>query len=117
MKSKGVFFLALSLLLVASLVVIGGCASTAEPAAGKSPIIIAYVGNASSPGTKPCMDMQLMAIEEINAAGGVLGRPIKYVIQDAKGETGLSVAATQRAVMGDKATIVFSEGRSEVALA
>jgi ABC-type branched-subunit amino acid transport system substrate-binding protein len=63
------------------------------------------------------MDMQLMAIEEINAAGGINGRQIKYVIQDAKGETGLSVAATQRAVMGDKATIVFTEGRSEVALA
>jgi ABC-type branched-subunit amino acid transport system substrate-binding protein len=101
---------------MASLLLVG-CSPGAEPAAGKNPIIIGYVGNASSPGTKPCMDMQIMAIEEINAAGGINGRPVKYVIEDGKGETGLSVAATQRLVMGSKALIVFSEGRSEIALA
>lgn len=116
MKSRGaILSVAVVLSLIAVLLVVG--CTPAEPVAGKLPIIVAYVGNASSPGTKPCMDMQQMAIEEINAAGGILGRPIKYVIQDGKGETGLSVAAMQRAIMGDKALVAYSEGRSEIALA
>jgi branched-chain amino acid transport system substrate-binding protein len=109
--------LLVSLVIIASLLLVG-CSSTAPSTAdSKAPIIIGYVGNASSPGTKPCMDIQQMAIEEINAAGGVLGKPLKLVIEDGKGETGLSVAGAQRLVMGSKALIYYSEGRSEVALA
>ena len=107
---------AVALIVVLSL--IAGCAPAAQQGeSSKAPIIIGYVGNASSPGTKPCMDIQQMAIEEINAAGGVLGRPLKLVIEDGKGETGLSVAAAQRLVMGSKALFYYSEGRSEIALA
>ena len=50
------------------------------------PIVFGYVGNVASPGTKPCMDIQKMAVEEINAAGGILGRPVKYVVMDGKGD-------------------------------
>jgi branched-chain amino acid transport system substrate-binding protein len=102
------------LLVVASMLVTG-CGTA--PATGKAPIVIGYVGNVASPGTKPCMDMQRMAIDEINAAGGILGRPVKYVVEDGKGETSLSVAGVQRMVQGNKATIYFVEGRTEIALA
>ena len=34
------------------------------------PIVFGYVGNVASPGTKPCMDIQKYAVEEINKAGG-----------------------------------------------
>jgi hypothetical protein len=72
MKTKGTI---LSLTIVFTLiaaVIVSGCA---QPSTGKAPIVIGYVGNVASPGTKPCMDMQQMAVEEINAAGGILGRP------------------------------------------
>lgn len=84
--------------------------------AGK-PIVIGYAGNVASPGTKPCMDIQKYAVEEINKAGGILGRPVEYVVLDGKGDTSLSVEAARRLLMENKATFVSIEGRSEICLA
>ena len=78
--------------------------------------MIGYVGDVSSPGTKPCMDVQQMAVDEINAAGGILGRPVKYVIEDGKGDTSMTVAAVQRMLQGDHAVFYSVEGRTEIAL-
>ncbi len=82
-----------------------------------APIIIGYVGNVASPGTKPCMDIQKMAVEEINAAGGINGRPVKYVVMDGKGDTSLSVEAARKLIIEDKAKLISVEGRSEICLA
>lgn len=81
------------------------------------PIVIGYVGNVASPGTKPCMDIQKYAVEEINKAGGILGRPVEYVVLDGKGDTSLSVEAARRLLMENKATFISIEGRSEICLA
>jgi len=81
------------------------------------PIVFGYVGNVSSPGTKPCMDIQKMAVEEINAAGGILGRSVKYVVMDGKGDTSLSVEAARKLIIEDKASFVSVEGRTEICLA
>ena len=81
------------------------------------PIVIGYVGQVASPGTKPCMDIQKMAVDEINAAGGILGRPVKYIVQDGKGDTSLSVEAARKLIIEDKASFVSVEGRSEISLA
>ena len=90
--------------------------SMAAPPKGE-PIVIGYVGNVASPGTKPCMDIQKMAVEEINAAGGIMGRPVKYVVMDGKGDTTLSVEAARKLIIEDKAKLVSVEGRSEICLA
>ena len=89
---------------------------TAAPAAPveKKPIVIGYVGNVNSPGTKPDIDVQKMAVDEINAAGGILGRPVNFVVEDGKGETALSVDAATRMVMEHKAILYSVEGRSEI---
>ena len=89
--------------------------SLAEPKG--EPIVIGYVGQVASPGTKPCMDIQKMAVDEINAAGGILGRPVKYVVMDGKGDTSLSVEAARKLIIEDKASFVSVEGRSEISLA
>jgi len=81
------------------------------------PIVIGYVGYVLSPGTKPCMDIQKMAVDEINAAGGILGRPVKYIVMDGKGDTSLSVEAARKLIIEDKATFVSVEGRTEICLA
>src|SRR5450759_4697966 len=83
----------------------------------REPIVIGYVGNVASPGTRPCMDVQKMAVEEINAAGGINGRPIKYVVMDNKGDTSLSVEAFRKLVIENNAKLIFVEGRSEICLA
>src|SRR5450759_502757 len=89
--------------------------SLAEPKG--EPIVIGYVGQVASPGTKPCMDIQKMAVDEINAAGGIMGRPVQYVVMDGKGDTSLSVEAARKLIIEDKASFVSVEGRSEISLA
>jgi len=81
------------------------------------PIVIGYVGMVLSPGTRPCMAIQKIAIQEINDAGGVLGRPLKYVIADNKGATSLSVEGARRLLLEEKAKFIFVEGRTEICLA
>ena len=81
------------------------------------PIVIGYVGMVLSPGTRPCMDAQKVAVKEINEAGGILGRPVKYVIADNKGDTSLTVEGARRLLVEDKATFISVEGRTEICLA
>jgi len=81
------------------------------------PIVIGYVGMVLSPGTRPCMDVQKVAVEEINQAGGILGRPVKYVIADNKGDTSLTVEGARRLLVEEKATFISVEGRTEICLA
>jgi len=108
-----------SLVALAILLLLGLGLIPAVNAAAPSgkPIVIGYVGNVANPGTKPCMDIQKYAVEEINKAGGILGRPVEYVILDGKGDTSLSVEAARRLLMEKKATFVSIEGRSEICLA
>ncbi len=81
------------------------------------PIVIGYAGMVLSPGTRPCMAIQKLAVQEINEAGGVLGRPLNYVIADNKGATSLTVEGTRRLLLEEKATFIFVEGRTEICLA
>lgn len=90
--------------------------SLAAPPKGE-PIVIGYVGMVASPGTRPCMDIQAMAVREINEAGGILGRPVVYKVMDNKGDTSLSVEAARKLIIEDKASFVSVEGRSEICLA
>jgi len=110
-------FLVPIVLVIVALLLLFGCAPAAAPGGKAGPIIFGYVGSASSPGTKPVMDAMKIATDEINAAGGIAGRPVTFVIEDGKGETSLSVAAAQRMIQGDKALIYFVEGRTEICLA
>lgn len=81
------------------------------------PIVIGYAGMVLSPGTRPCMAIQKIACQEINEAGGILGRPLKYVIADNKGATSLTVEGCRRLLMEEKAKFIFVEGRTEICLA
>jgi len=117
MKSTGTILSSLIILTLVASFAISGCGGAAGPSSSQGAIVIGYVGQAASPGTKPCIDVQKMAVEEINAAGGILGRPVKYVVEDGKGETSLSVAGVQRMIMGSRALAYFVEGRTEIALA
>ena len=97
---------------------LGLCLSMDSIAAPSGPpIVVGYVGNVASPGTRPCMDIQKMAVEEINAAGGILGRPVKFVVMDGKGDTSLSVEAARKLIIDDKASVIAVEGRTEICLA
>ena len=114
--SKGKLVLSIGILVtVFSLLV--SCAPVAQTGPDRGPVIIGYIGTQSSPGVKPCVDLAKMAIDEINAAGGILGRPAKLVLEDTKGETSLAVAAVQRMVLSQRPVMYMVEGRSEIAMA
>ena len=50
-----------------------------------------------------------LAIEEINAAGGVNGRPIEIITYDTKGESREAGAAVTRLITSDKVAAVLGE--------
>ena len=62
-------------------------------------------------------DAAALAVEEINAQGGVLGRPIKVVYADTRGMPAEGRTAAERLVQEDKVVAVFGEFHSPVALA
>ncbi|MCJ7514713.1 MAG: ABC transporter substrate-binding protein [Dehalococcoidia bacterium] len=111
---RRICFTLLAVLLIASLVIIG-CGPKAPISEG--PIVIGYIGNVASAGTKPAMDIMQIACDEINAAGGIGGTPVKFVVEDSKGDAALSVDAATRMVLDHKALIYFVEGRTEICLA
>jgi ABC-type branched-subunit amino acid transport system substrate-binding protein len=103
------------MMIFAVAMLLPGIASAAPPKG--EPIVIGYVGMVASPGTRPCMDVQKMAVQEINDAGGILGRPVVYKVMDNKGDTSLSVEGARKLIIEDKAAFVSVEGRSEICLA
>lgn len=55
----------------------------------------------------PLVDAALMAIAEINRAGGILGRPLAPVIQDGGSEPGQFAAMAQHLIEVDRVATVF----------
>lgn len=120
MKANKVIALALTLALLTA--VFAGCsggASSQAPAPGSSapapeasgdtikigglaPLTgaVAVYGVASNNGTK-------LAIEEVNAAGGLLGKQIEYIPYDDKGDTTEVVNAYNRLVSDDKVVAII----------
>jgi urea transport system substrate-binding protein len=55
----------------------------------------------------PVVDATLLAIEEINAAGGLLGRRLKPVIADGESKPDVFAAAAERLLDEEKAAVIF----------
>jgi branched-chain amino acid transport system substrate-binding protein len=76
----------------------------------KESIKIGFIGALSTPygiSNKAALDI---SIDEMNKAGGILGRPVELVTEDWKREVPLAVAAYKKLVMKDKCLLVFTEG-------
>ncbi|WP_225080092.1 ABC transporter substrate-binding protein [Streptomyces sp. CoT10] len=72
---------------------------------GTGPITIGFIGGMSgvfAPYEKPALDGAELAVKEINAAGGVDGRPLKLVTEDNKSDINESARAGQ-AILDDGA--------------
>jgi branched-chain amino acid transport system substrate-binding protein len=112
MKSR----LVLSLLLIVA-VLLAACQSAAAPAAG--PIKIAILAPLS--GGQPTFgistrDGALMAIEEWNAKGGVLGQKIEAVIADSQCEADPAVNAANKVIDQDKVKYIVGEVCSKASI-
>ncbi|HXX35503.1 MAG TPA: ABC transporter substrate-binding protein, partial [Thermodesulfobacteriota bacterium] len=92
-------FLAISLILVQ-----GEWCFSAE----KEPLKIGLISALSAPyGLSNKVSMEI-SVEELNKEGGILGRPVKLIVEDWKREVPLAVAAYKKLVMSEKCLVVFT---------
>ncbi|MGH7070420.1 MAG: ABC transporter substrate-binding protein [Acetobacteraceae bacterium] len=82
-----------------------------------APIKIGIIAEASSIDGAPIPKGAEMAVDAINAKGGVLGRPLKLVVYDDHFSSSDAVRAFQRLATEDKVSAVIGSFVSEVALA
>jgi branched-chain amino acid transport system substrate-binding protein len=84
------------------------------------PIVIGFITALTGPttlwGTQEANGAKLR-VEEINAAGGVLGRPLKLIVYDHKGAPQEGVLAYRRLVDEDQAVAVLGTHFSNISLA
>jgi urea transport system substrate-binding protein len=79
------------------------------PASGE-PIKIGVLHSLSgslSDSESPIVDAVLLAIEEVNRAGGVGGRPLKAVIADGRSDTRVFLSEAERLIDAEKVPVVF----------
>jgi len=107
--------------LVKNVVMLGAVASALGVSAGAQaagePIKIAVIGEESALAGASITQAAQVAADEINAKGGIDGRPIQLVIYDDHSSASEGVRAFQRAVSQDHAVAVIGSYISEVALA
>jgi len=93
----------------------------ATPALAAEPIALGWVGPLSPPGNySGGQEMQWavqLGVDEINKAGGVLGRPLAVTYEDTKGQPAEGSAAAVRLITKDNVAAIFGEFHSSVALA
>src|ERR1700730_17914429 len=92
----------------------------AGPAAAQAPIKIGEINSYSgigAPFTGPYRAGVEMAVEEINAKGGVLGRKLEVVFRDDKGQPPEAVKHAQELVESEKVALIAGTFLSNVGLA
>ncbi len=96
-------------------------ACVGTPALAAQPVALGWVGPLSAPGNYSSGQEMRWAVElgvdQINKAGGVLGRPLKVFYEDTKGQPAEGSAAAVRLITKDKVSAIFGEFHSSVALA
>ena len=102
-----------------------GCVATAAILAGgtafaQDPVKIGLIQPVSGPAAyngKNTVDGARLAEKEINAKGGVLGRPIEVVLQDGKADPAESLNAAERLLDRDEVRVLIGAWASSATLA
>ena len=84
-----------------------------EPAVAQTPVKIGSILSVTGPAAFLGEDMKAgmeLAVEEINAKGGVLGRKIDWVFYDAESQTQKGLTATRRLLDQDKVDMIVGGG-------
>lgn len=97
--------------------VLAGCGPAAKPVKETGPIKIGFMGNLSAPSSLSSKAAAQLAVEEINSAGGILGRPVELIIEDTKGEIPKCVEIYKKLVMVDKVHLVIIAEKVEMGVA
>jgi branched-chain amino acid transport system substrate-binding protein len=74
-------------------------------------------GTYAAPGKNELVGCQ-MALDEINAKGGILGRPVELVVEDStSGDAGVAVQKARKLIEGDKVNFLLGNVNSALSLA
>ena len=93
--------------------VLAACAAVAlisAPALGADPIRIGFIGGLTGYLVEldtGARDGMMIGVDEINAAGGVLGRQIEVLIEDNRSEPSAAVTALNKLLTGSKVDLVL----------
>jgi len=102
---------------VASLLMAAGMFTGLSAQAAKDPVIVGYIGSFDSDSGKSTIRGAEIAIEELNAAGGVLGgRPIKLVKADTREDVTEGIKAYEYLAETAKVDFVISGSIDDVSL-
>jgi urea transport system substrate-binding protein len=99
--------------IIALAALIGHQAFRNQPAAGPTgpePIVVGILHSQTrtmAVSENPVIDATLLAVEELNAAGGVLGRPLKPVVADGKSDPDEFARQAERLLAEDRAVVIF----------
>src|SRR2546430_6797641 len=105
---------------VATLAMLTALAAGASPAAAQGPIKIGEINSFSgigAPFTGPYRAAVEMAVEEINARGGVLGRKVEVLFRDDKGQPAEAVKRAEERGASEKVALISGPFLSNVGLA
>jgi len=111
MKTKRLFAVtAFVFLFLTSVLRVSGADTT-------GPVKIGLMGNMSAPFSLSSKAAALLAVDEINKAGGILGRKVQLIVEDTKGEIPKCVEIYKKLVMNDKVAAVFIAEKVEMGVA
>lgn len=57
---------------------------------------------------RPLVDAVRLAVEEINAAGGLLGRPVELIVADGKSDNAVFAAEAERLITAERVSALFA---------
>lgn len=98
------------LLLIGGLLAGGGFYLVRRHAAAAEPIAVGVLHSLTgsmATSESPVVDATLLAIEELNRAGGVLGRPIRPIVVDGRSDAGTFAREAERLISRERVVTVF----------
>jgi branched-chain amino acid transport system substrate-binding protein len=111
--NRSTFVRAVALAIVLPAIALGGTAALAQG----GPIKVGVIGPFKLTPGRDIQEASTLAVEEINAAGGVLGRKIELVFAETEQNPEKGKTAVERLLFVDKVDVIIGEHRSEVSLA
>ncbi|MFZ4431517.1 MAG: transporter substrate-binding protein, partial [Phycisphaerales bacterium] len=76
----------------------------------RRPIVVGLLHSQTGPmavSERSMIDAEVLALEEVNASGGVLGRPVRWVIADGASDPVTFARQAERLIRDEAATVVF----------
>src|SRR5260221_11432262 len=58
-----------------------------------------------------------LALDEVTAKGGILGRPIELLVEDSANDVGIGVQKTRKLIEGSGVNFIFGDVNSAISLA